>query len=323
MKKKYFGKNKIEISPIGLGCWPIGGEMYLDGKSDAYTNIDDNESIKAIKTGIDYGINFFDTADCYGAGHSERILGKAIKGVREDLVIATKFGYTFNEESKHILGTCNTREYVIKACKDSLKRLGTEYIDLYQFHVGYLEEYQALDAMDGLLELQRSGLIREIGWSTYDEKMIDLFPENLATIQHVSNVLVNNKNMIEACQKHKLLSLNNSPLAMGLLGGKYKPGDIIPDGDVRSSGFDWVTYFDNGKPNKEFYDKMSSIRDILESNGRTLAQGSLAWIWGNSEITVPIPGFRTVKQAKDNALAMEKGPLTKTQVKEIDSILGR
>lgn len=321
MLKKKIGKSEIEVSPIGLGCWPIGGEMYLWGKSDAYTNIDDNESIKAINAGIDNGINFFDTADCYGAGHSERVLAKVLKNRRNEVVIATKFGYVFDEKTKNIDAENNSPEYIKKACKDSLKRLGIDYIDLYQFHVGSMKKDEALLAIDALEELKTEGLIREIGWSTWDMDMIKLFPEKLATIQHVSNVFSPNTHIIEECKKNNLISLNNSPLAMGLLGGKYKPGDKIPDGDVRSSGFDWVPYFKNGQPDKEYYKKLESIKEILRSKGRTLAQGAIAYVMAQSSNTIPIPGFRTVKQAIDNAKAIELGPLTDHQVKEIYSLL--
>lgn len=321
MDKVILGKSGIKISPIGLGCWPIGGEMYLDGKSDAYSNIDDNESIKAIHAGIDSGINFIDTSDCYGAGHSERVIGKAIKGIRDRVVIASKFGYAFNEENKHITHEDNSPQYIEEACMNTLKRLKTDYIDLYQFHVGYLKEDIANSAIKKLLELKQRGVIREIGWSTYDPKMLDYFPDKLAAVQYPSNVLNPNKELEKKCRDKKLLSLINSPLAMGLLGGKYRPGDTISQGDVRSSGFDWVTYFKDGKPDMDFYNKMDSVRDILTTNGRTIAQGAIAWLWGNSKTSVPIPGFRTVKQATENARAMEKGPLTLSQMLEIDKIL--
>lgn len=321
MVKKKIGKSGIEVSPIGLGCWPIGGEMYVWGTPDAYSNIDDKESIRAINAGIDNGINFFDTADCYGAGHSEKILSKVLKKRRSEVVIATKFGYVFDEKTKNIHAEDNSPEYIKKACKESLKRLGIDYIDLYQFHVGFIKKEEALAAIGALEELKEEGLIREIGWSTWDEEAITLFPEKLATIQHVSNVFSPNNQLIDLCKDNDLISLNNSPMAMGLLGGKYKPGDKIPKGDVRASGFDWVPYFKNGEPNQEYYTKLESIREILRSNGRTLAQGALAYVMAQSDNTIPIPGFRTVKQAVDNAKAIELGPLTNNQVKEINNLL--
>lgn len=321
MDKLKIGKSGLEVSPVGLGCWPIGGEMYLDGISDAYSGVDDNMSIKAINRAIDLGINFFDTADCYGAGHSERVLKKALVGKRDDIVLATKFGYVFDEKSKNISHEDNSPEYIESALKGSLKRLGTDYIDLYQFHVGYIEEEVAVKAIKKLEELKRDGLIREIGWSTYDPEMAKLFPENLAAIQHPYNVLSKNEDMIKVCREGNMVSLCNSPLAMGLLGGKYKPGDKLPDSDVRSSGFDWVQYFKDGSPDPDFYKKIDAIREILISNGRTLAQGALAWIWGNSDISIPIPGFRTVKHVESTAGAIEKGKLSSDQIKEINLIL--
>ena len=130
IKERILGKSNIRVSPLGMGCWAIGGTIIdQEGKPTGYGIIDDKESIKAIQCAIDLGINFFDTADMYGAGHSEEILGKAIQGYRDDIVIATKFGNTFDSENKRKIGTNITPKYIKMACEASLNRLGTDFID--------------------------------------------------------------------------------------------------------------------------------------------------------------------------------------------------
>src|SRR5262249_23116318 len=117
---------------------------------------------------------------------------------------------------------------------------------------------------------------------------------------------------------------NRGPLAMGILAGKYTVNSTLPPEDVRGvHAPDWMKYFKDGKPNPEWMSKMEAVRDILTSGGRTLAQGALAWLWGRTEKTIPIPGFKTVAQVEDDAGAMRFGPLTPAQMAEIDRILGR
>jgi aryl-alcohol dehydrogenase-like predicted oxidoreductase len=121
-----------------------------------------------------------------------------------------------------------------------------------------------------------------------------------------------------------LASVNRGPLAMGLLTGKYTASSTLGDDDVRGKNApSWMQYFKDGKPNPEWLQKMEAVREILTSEGRTLAQGALAWLWGRSEQTIPIPGFKTVQQVEDNCDAMAHGPLTPAQMQEVETILAR
>ena len=126
---------------MGLGCWAIGGGVvWEDGTEFGWGKIDDSDSIAAIRRGLDSGVTFFDTADSYGAGHSEHVLGKALGKDRDRVVIATKFGWTFEDDgSRRSHGSNASPEYVRSACEASLRRLGTDHIDLYQLHIGDLE----------------------------------------------------------------------------------------------------------------------------------------------------------------------------------------
>lgn len=115
MKRK-IPRSDVEVSALGLGCWAIGGPFRLDGRADGWGNVDDAESIRAIHCALDLGIHFFDTADAYGTGHSERVLGQALSGRREQAVIATKFGFTYDEAKKELLGTNVSPDYIRWAC---------------------------------------------------------------------------------------------------------------------------------------------------------------------------------------------------------------
>jgi len=276
---------------------------------------------------LDAGVTFFDTADSYGAGHSERVLGQALGADRERVVIATKFGWTFDDDgSRRTYGSNASPEYVRSACEASLRRLGSDRIDLYQLHIGDLGPSEA-DAVAGVLdELVSEGLIRAYCWSTDSLERGErwLGRPGYSAIQHNLNVFEDAPAMLELCERENLASINRNPLAMGFLSGKYTKDTRVSPDDFRASGIEWVAVFDeNGAPRAEWLVKLESVREILSSNGRTLVQGALAWIWGRSPRTVPIPGIKTAAQAEENAGAMQHGPLTAAQIAEIDSILGR
>src|SRR5690606_7649156 len=130
------GRSGVEISALGMGCWAIGGPFFgPDGQPYGWGEVDDAESTRAIHAALDAGVTFFDTADVYGAGHSERVLGAALKGKREKAVIATKWGNLFTEGTRIMDGLDASPSYCRSACEASLKRLGVDVIDLYQFHL--------------------------------------------------------------------------------------------------------------------------------------------------------------------------------------------
>lgn len=323
--QRTLGRSGIDVSALGFGCWAIGGPFLLDGKPDGWGNIDDHESIRAIRHALDLGVTFFDTADVYGTGHSESVLGQALKNRRQDVVIATKFGYTYDEQQRAVSGTNTTSAYIRRACEASLRRLQTDWIDLYQLHVGDVPLDQAAEIWATLDQLQEEGLIRAYGWSTGDAERVRAFATQTdgAAVQHAANVLLHSPEIFATCAEHNLASICNSPLAMGLLSGKFDNTSRLPNDDVRGSGHSWVAYFADGQPRPEFLDKLAAVREILTSDGRTLVQGALAWLWARSPQAVPIPGFKTVQQVEENARAMQHGPLTAEQVREIEDLLAQ
>jgi aryl-alcohol dehydrogenase-like predicted oxidoreductase len=324
--KRTLGKSGIEVSAMGMGCWAIGGPWTYDNAENepypaGWGKIDDKESIRAIHAGLDLGINFFDTAANYGAGHSERVLGKALEGKRDQVVIATKFGYVVDEKKKLIQ---NVQEVVPdnieKDCENSLRRLNTEYIDLYQLHVGDYDPEKAPAVMEILEGLVKAGKIRSYGWSTDDPESARVFGggEHCAAIQHILNVLVDMPAMLDVCDEFDLGSINKTPLFMGILTGKFNPDSTFPEDDVRQG---WNLKDDDrgGRRLKQ----LEAVRDVLTSDGRTLAQAALGWIWARHDRTIPIPGFKTVKQVKENVKAFELGSLKEDHMQEIERLLER
>jgi aryl-alcohol dehydrogenase-like predicted oxidoreductase len=197
--------------------------------------------------------------------------------------------------------------------------LNIDAIDLYQLHV-WDYPIEKVPAMVDLLEsLVKDGKIRHYGWSTDSVEGARLFAQgkHCASIQHDLNVVLDAPEMLKVCEELNLASVNRSPLARGALSGKYAKGTTFPQNDVRNDEWSKDHFF------APTLNQLDAIREILTSNGRTLVQGALAWIWARSEKTIPIPGFKTVAQVDENAKAMQFGPLTTEQMKEIDSLLGR
>lgn len=324
------GRSGIPVSALGLGCWAIGGPFAsTEGMPLGWSQVDDNESIRAIHKALDMGVTFFDTADIYGTGHSEEILSKALAGRSEDVVIASKFGMVFDASKKQWTGMDASPEYIRKAVEASLNRLKRKYIDLYQLHINDYKIEDAGPTREMLETLVQEGKIRGYAWSTDDYERARFFAEgpNCIAVQHVLNVFAGNFMILELCEEKNLASINRGPLAMGLLTGKFNENSTFPADDVRSIVHlfedKYNPYFKDGKFASDFLKKLEAIREVLMSGGRTLAQGALSWIWARSDKTIPIPGFKTVKQVEDNAGALQFGPLTGDQMLEIDKLTGR
>lgn len=330
MLKRTIGKSGIEVSALGLGCWAIGGPFNHNGNPSGWGQVDDAESIRAIHAALELGVNFLDTANVYGCGHSEKVIAQAIAGRRDQLVLATKFGNSWAEGSNDAFEQIPISPAEIRhQLEASLKRLNTDYVDLLQFHLwGYPIE-DAATVRDTLENLVSEGKIRGYGWSTDRLEAVQLFAEgpNCIAVQQQLNLLHGHSTgesdaIIAFCEAHNLASINRAPLAMGLLTGKFTPSTSFSSDDVRSK-VEWFEGFQAGKPNPEWLKKLEALREVLTSEGRSLTQGALAWLWGRSSQTLPIPGFRTVAQASENAKALQFGPLTASQMQQIDSIVQR
>jgi len=316
---RVLGRSGITVSGLGMGCWAIGGPAWRDGKPIGWGDVDDTESARAIHRALELGVTLFDTADIYGAGHSERILGQALAGQRGQVVIASKFGQRFDEDSRQAIGRDASPAYIRRACEASLRRLNTDHLDLYQFHIGDYDLERAAEVRETLEDLVAAGKIRTYGWSTDDPARARVFAEgpHCAAIQQRLNIFEGNAETLAVCEAANLASLNRGPLAMGLLTGKFTADSTIPENDVR---FGWD--FRAGTQ-AERLQKLDTLRAVLTEGGRTLAQAALAWLWARSEQTIPIPGFKTAAQVQENAAALRFGPLPPAQMDEIERIMGR
>ena len=322
------------IGQIGMGTWALGGPFFAgpgwtmeEGHPLGYGESDDRAASQAIQAAIAHGVTLFDTADAYGTGHAEEVLGAAIKGRRDQVVLATKFGNVLDPRNRQLVGLDASPDYLRAACEASLRRLGTDYIDLYQLHIGDLDISAAQRTAETLQALCDEGKIRSFGWSTDDAERARSWMAyaGCQAVQFDFNLFANNREMVELVTASGRVGLNRTPLAMGFLSGKYTKSSQLPADDIRSRPpASWLPYFKEGGGAAETWeDRLNSIVEILRSDGRTPAQGALAWIWAQSECCVPIPGVRTVAQAEENFSALEYGPLTPEQVREIELQLTR
>jgi aryl-alcohol dehydrogenase-like predicted oxidoreductase len=313
---RVLGRSGLTVSPVGFGCWAIGGPAYRDGNPIGWGEVDDDESVAAIHAALDAGITFFDTANVYGAGHSERVVGRALAGRRDEVVIATKFGNLFDEQTRQVTGQDASPGSIRAQCDASLARLGIDVIDLYQFHLGDYDPDRAEEVLLALEELVAAGKIRSFGWSTDDTARAALFARSphCAAIQLAANVELDNPEMVALLESAALAGLNRGPLAKGLLTGKYNRDSTFGGDDVR-------TRFDFAGREGRILDALAQVRDLLASGGRSLAQGALCWLLARSPTFVPIPGIRTVAQAGENAGAIGFGPLGDAEMERIEKLL--
>jgi aryl-alcohol dehydrogenase-like predicted oxidoreductase len=305
------------VSAIGFGAWAIGGPASRDGRPIGWGEVDDNESIAAVRAALDAGISFFDTANVYGAGHSERVLARALAGRRDEVVIATKFGNLIDEQKREAVGRSVAAEDIRQQCDESLSRLETDHIDLYQLHIGDLPLEQVDGVLEVLEELVAAGKIRSYGWSTDDPQRAEAFTKgpHCAAIQQSFSIVNGDDETLALCEQHGLASIVRGPLSMGLLTGKMTRDTTFAENDTRRFGFDW-----EGEHGRRL-EALEKIRDVLTEDGRTLAQGALGWLLARSEAFIPIPGIRTVAQAQDNGGVLSTGPLTDDQMARIADAL--
>ncbi len=308
MKKNLLGKSKLQVSPITFGAWAIGGWMWGGAEK--------KDSLRALHACLDHGITSIDTAPIYGFGHSEQVVGEAIKGKRDQYEILTKAGmrwenslgeYYFttqdNDGNEREVYKYSGRDSIIAECEDSLRRLGTDYIDLYQIHWPDLTTpiEEAMEAFQMLLD---QGKIRAAGVSNYtlDQlKLADgavLLSSNQMPYSMVRREI--EKDIVPWCIENDCGILAYSPLQRGLLSGKITPDYSFAPGDSRPD----TPYFrrDNLAKTNLFLDE---IRPLAEEKGATLPQLVIAWTLRQPGITVALAGARNEAQVAENAGAAQ------------------
>ena len=293
MKYRFIGEkdNSLKVSSLGLGCM---------GMSEFYGATDESESIATLNHALDSGVDFFDTSDFYGDGANEILLGKAFKGKREDVVIATKFGVVRSNPKLNIQGGVNgSAEYVKKACEASLKRLNTDYIDLYYLH--RLDPDTPIEETVGAMkELIEEGKIGHIGLSEVGADILKrahaVHPVTaIQTEYSLWSRGVETNGILDTCKELNIGFVAYSPLGRGFLTSKIKDTSDMANDDFRKG----LPRFQ--KENIEHNLKLVSLLDeIAKEKKCTPAQLSLAWLLAKGNYIVPIPGTKRISYLNEN-----------------------
>jgi len=298
MKYRVLGKTGLKVSEVGFGAWAIGGNDH----GNSYGPTDDKLSLAAIGRALELGCNFFDTADVYGHGHSEKLLGQALKEHRSEVIIATKVGGDFYHGTPRM--NFNS-DYIEFALGKSCERLGTDYIDLYQLHnppIQLIKDGRVFKILDRLKAL---GKIRHYGISIHDpqEGLLAMRAGELGAIQVAFNILRQEaKNQLfREATRNNVGIIAREPLANGFLAGKLKAESIFPRGDIRH----------NFPP--DYISQLTLATDrlrFLESNCRTIAQAALRFVLDHKDISTVIPGAKTPEQVDEDFASSELPSLT-------------
>jgi aryl-alcohol dehydrogenase-like predicted oxidoreductase len=314
MESRRLGRSGVKASPLGLGTARMAGLGWREDLIPQDASQAKRDGVRQIQAAVDLGVTFFDTADNYGQGLCERILGEALRGRRDGIVVSTKFGEDPDpdQEDPWLLDAGS----VARKCEASLRRLGFECIDLYLLHRRDYPLERAPETIEVLEDLVRAGKIRYYGWSTDDVERARLFArgEHCIAIEHRLNVFNDNAPMLELCREQDLASLNRVPLLMGVLAGRWSPETKLEEGDPRAQWFE-----DEG-----FLRVLACAQQIepyLASGGRSYVQGALAWIWARSPLTIPVPGFRNMAQMQTLAQAPRFGPLSSDAMQAIAELV--
>ncbi len=305
MQTMKIGHSDLEVSKIALGTWAIGGGSWWG------TN-DDNESIKTIRTAVDKGINLVDTAPVYGFGHSEEVVGKAIKPVRNQVVLSTKCGlmfdrtvgsYYFSRDGFDVYKNL-TKQAIIDSVDQSLKRLGTDYIDILFTHWQSVEPFivPIEETMEALMALKKTGKIRAIGGSNMSAWHIEEYIRygELDIIQEKYSLIDRRieKEILPAAEKYGVTFQAYSPLEQGLLTGKIRK-DYVPELGSSRDGKKWYKQENLSK----IVDGVDSWVPLCDKYGCTLGNLAIAWVAAQSNNMNVLCGARKLEQIEENALA--------------------
>lgn len=320
--------NGKTVPRIGIGTWVMGGDQYWQGQATGWANVDDATSIRTLHAALALGVRIIDTADQYGAGHSEEIIAQALRESdlsRDDVVICSKVGMVCDAASGDIVALTDKKDDIAAAIDASLKRLDTDYLDLVKFHLNDHPVEQSQGVFEAFSEAYHAGKIGGFGWSNddLDGAMAYADLDGYVAVQHDLNLFSPADDLLRAIERRSLWSFNRQPLAMGLLTGKYsKESPKAGPNDIRGSGAEWLRYFnEDGSANESMVEAVENVRELLTRDDRTATQGALGWCLAQSDGTIPLPGCRTPEQARDNFGVLEFGPLDAETVGQIDSLL--
>jgi len=308
MNTRHIGRGGPVVSALGIGCM---------GMSEFYGEHDDAESIATIHRALDLGINFLDTADAYGPFTNERLVGRAIRDRRSQVVLATKFGNVRNEEGSW-LGISGTPEYVRRSCDASLQRLGIDIIDLYYQH--RVDATVPIEETVGAMaELNKAGKIRFLGLSEASEATIRrahaVHPITALQTEYSLWSREPEERLLAVCRELGIGFVAYSPLGRGFLTGRFKTPDDLAANDWRRNNPRFQT--DNFHKNLQLVERVTRVAARKRC---TPAQLALAWVLAQGEDIVPIPGTKRRERLEENAAAADIH-LTAEELREIDALL--
>jgi len=296
MNYRKFGKTNLTVSEIGFGAWAIGGNAVVGGTAIGWGPADDNTSVAALRKALDVGVNFFDTADFYGLGHSEELIGKEFRNNKE-VIIATKVGHRAIDDKIQL---DYSKEYIVEACEKSLKRLKRDCIDYYQLHSARMQHFEKEQCIEAMELLKKEGKIRHWGLSLntfYPEPEADFLMEKKSGegFQLAFN-LINQKALpvMETAHKKGYGIIARMPLQFGLLTGKFTEDAKFSDDDHRKF-----------RLTKEIISKTNNILEenvwmLCEKYNIGKASLALSFILSFDSVSTVIPGIRTAQHAIDN-----------------------
>lgn len=317
MNYRELGRTGYKISRISFGAWAIG---------DAWGSVDDAESYAALNRAVDLGVNFFDTADVYGDGKSERLLGKLKQERSEKIYIATKAGRRANPHTAASYTTENLTRYIER----SLKNLGTDALDLLQLHCPPNDVYYMPEAFDALDELQRAGKIRHYGVSVekVEQGLMALEYPNLQSVQIIFNIFRQRPAdlFFARAKKKRVGILARLPLSSGVLSGKFTRDSVFAPDDHRQYNRKGES-FDRGETLSgiDFQTQLDAVEKLrpLVPRRMTMAQFALRWILMFDAVTAAIPGAKRVSQVEENIAAANFPPITDARMKQVEKLYTR
>jgi aryl-alcohol dehydrogenase-like predicted oxidoreductase len=307
MQRRKLGRNGPTVSAMGLGCM---------GMSEFYSGRDDAESVATIHRALDLGVDFLDTADMYGPHINEELVGKAIKGRRDKVVLATKFGIVRGDDPA-VRGVNGKPDYVRSSCEGSLKRLGVDIIDLYYLH-RVDPNTQIEDTVGAMADLVRQGKVRYLGLSeagpTTLRRASAIHP--IAALQSEYSLWTRDpeEGVLAACRELGIGFVPYSPLGRGFLTGRFRTFEDLPADDYRRHSPRF-----QGENFKKNLDLVKRVEEVAAKKGCTSSQLALAWVLAQGDDVVPIPGTKRRKYLEENLAALEI-MLTPEELARIDEV---
>ena len=316
MQYRELGRTGIRVSAVGFGGWAIGGSAEASGAPLGWGRTSDDESLAAIRRARELGVTLYDTADSYGFGRSESLLGIVLSRYRQEVIIATKVGVV--RTSSGNLQKDFSRQHIFHAVDGSLKRLRTDYIDLYQVHNPTLDDLRRQEIQDAMERLQDAGKIRFWGVSvSTPEEGIEIVQRGWA---HALQVLYNVLNQSPARELFPLAKekgygiIARVPLASGLLTGKFRIESLFASDDVRQN-------FLTPRRLHEAIERVDEVKSIIGGATKNLAEGALRFVLADEAVSSTIPGARNPRQVEMNVAAIE-GTLAPDIVEKLRARLG-